>query len=68
MVLRSITCLVGRLQNGNHIVENNPSLKELMSPQAIEERYKRFRGIVQYVIPNPKSADDSWRIAQDNAI
>ena len=53
---------------GNHIAENNPSLKEFMSPQAIEERYKRFGGIMRYVISNSKDADKSWRIAQDEAI
>ena len=31
---------------GNHIVEGNHALKELMSSQAIEERYKRFGGII----------------------
>ena len=53
---------------GNRIVQNNPSLKEFMSPQAIEERYKRFGGIMRYVISNSKDADKSWRIAQDEAI
>ena len=53
---------------GNHIAEINPSLKEFMSPQAIEEQYKRFGGIMRYVISNSKDADESWRIAQDEAI
>ena len=39
-----------------------------MSPQAIEERYKRFGGIIQYVIPNSNCIEKNWRIAQDDAI
>ena len=53
---------------GNHIVKGNHALKEIMSPQAIEERYKRFGGIIRYVIPSSERADKNSRIAQDNAI
>ena len=48
---------------GNHIVKGNHALKEFMSPQAIEERYKRFGGIIRYVIPSSKHVDKAWRIA-----
>ena len=53
---------------GNHIVKGNHALKEFMSPQAIEERYKRFGGIMRCVIPSSERAFKSLKIAQDNAI
>ena len=53
---------------GNHIVKGNHAPKEFMSPQAIEERYKRFGGIIRYVIPTSKRADEDRRIVQDDAI
>ena len=39
---------------GSYIANHELKDKDFMHPQAIEERYKRFGGIIQYVIPKSK--------------
>jgi len=36
---------------GSHIARLILNLKDFMCPQAIEECYKTFKGIIRYVIP-----------------
>ena len=55
MELCGTTCPVGHLQCvGNFYSNRCPNLEVDFTPQAIEERYRRFGGIIRYVLPNNK--------------
>ena len=53
---------------GSHVAKVNPKLKDFMHPQAIEERYERFGGIIQYVIPISKMFLDNVKAKQDSVL
>ena len=53
---------------GSHVAKVNPKLKDFMHPQAIEERYERFGGIIRYVIPISKMFLDNVKAEQDSVL
>ena len=50
---------------GSHIAENF-KVKDFMGPQAIEKRYKRFGGIIRYVIPKSEGFLNTVKAKQDS--
>jgi len=53
---------------GSHIAEGNSDLKDLMHPQAIEKRYKRFGGIIRYVIPTSEGFLNTVKAKQNSVL
>ena len=53
---------------GSHIAEDNSDLKDLMRPQAIEKRYKRFGGIIRYVIPKSEGFLNAVKAEQNSVL
>ena len=53
---------------GSYIAKDNYQMKDFMGPQAIEKRYKRFGGIIRYVIPTSETFLERVTVKQDSVL
>ena len=52
----------------SYIAKRNPEIKDIMYPSDIQENYKRFGGIIRYVIPKSKKFLSNVMAAQDSVL